>query len=58
MTSTTTSPTKTPAKLTERFIEDTLDRLSNIEERLKGVESQLFEILIQAQIIEVSRSQE
>jgi hypothetical protein len=45
-------PTKTPAKLTDRFIEDTLDRLSDTEARLKTAEDKIAVILNELQIRE------
>lgn len=45
-------PTKAPAKLTDRFIEDTLDRLSNIESRIKTAEDKIDVCLAELQIRE------
>ena len=44
--------TKAPAKLTDRFIEDTLDRLSGIEGRLEAVEHKIAVVLNELQIRE------
>ena len=51
----TTRSTKAPAKLTDRFIEDTLDRLSHIETRLKTAEKQIEAVLTDAQVREMTR---
>lgn len=52
-----TRPRKAPAKLTDRFIDGTLDRLFHIEAQLQRVEKKLdallFEARTQAQIREV-----
>jgi hypothetical protein len=45
-------PTKAPAKLTDRFIEDTLDRLSATETRLKAAEDKIDAVLDELQIRE------
>ena len=47
-----TRSTKAPAKLTDRFIEDTLDRLSDIGTRLEAVEDKITAILDELQIRE------
>jgi hypothetical protein len=45
-------PTKAPVKLVDRFIEDTLDRLSNIEARLKAAEGKVDVVLNELQVRE------
>ena len=47
-----TRPTKAPAKLTARFIADTLDRLSDTEARLKTAEDKIAMVLDELQIRE------
>jgi hypothetical protein len=45
-------PTKTPAKLTDRFIEDTLEQLSNLERRIETAEKKAEAALDELQIRE------
>ncbi len=52
MTRKATQRTKAPAKLTDRFIEDTLDRLSDIETRLDAAEDKIDAALAELQIRE------
>jgi hypothetical protein len=47
-----TRPTKEPAKLTDRFIKDTLDRFSDTEARLEAAEKKIDVILTELQIRE------
>ena len=47
-----TRPTKAPTKLTDRFIEDTLDQLTNSEGRLEAVENKIAVVLDELQIRE------
>jgi hypothetical protein len=44
--------TKAPRKLTDRFIEDTLDRLADMESRLEAFEAKVDAILTELQIRE------